>query len=109
MEEGSTEIRRRRWHRDQKTKEQDDALKQARLAPGRPQGRPVEKAGRPPVDWCAQRAQENVGRPPGRPTESRLLFVWVRSIGRSTDRRVLAFLSGFRFLFCLGSNPIGVS
>jgi len=32
-----------------------------------------------------------------------------RSTGRSTDRRVLAFLSRFGFLFGLGSNLIGVS
>ena len=92
---------------------------------GRPPGRPVEKTGRPPsrpvCTTCTGLARSTVawnGRPPGRLTESRLLSVWVRltarstvdmsrSTGRSTDRRVLAFLSGFRFLFWLDS--IGVS
>jgi len=115
MEEGST--------RDRKIKEQDDALKQAKLAPGQPHGRLMEKAGRPPgrpvCTTCTGLARSTMawnGRPPGRPTESKLLSIWVRStarstvdMGRSTNRHVLAFLLGFGFLFCLGSNLAGVS
>ena len=103
MEEGSTEIGRQR--------SKDGALKQARYAPGRPPGRPV-------CTTCTGLAQSTVarsGRPPGRPTESKLLSVWLWStarstvdMGRSTDKRLLAFLLGFGFLFCLGSNSIGL-
>ena len=60
MEEGSTEIERQR--------SKDDALKQAKYAPGRPPGRPVEK----------------VGRSLGRPVCTTCTGL-ARSIARSTD------------------------
>ena len=51
---------------------------------------PVDRSRLGPVDRC------------GRPWHG-----W--STGRSTDRRIWAVLSGFGFLFCFGSNSIGVS
>ena len=68
-----------------------------------------------PVDRPVDRGKERstVARS-GRPTDIALLSVRVRSTarsivdmgrstGRSIDRRILAILSGFRFLFFLGS------
>ena len=49
MEEDSTKIGRQR--------SKDGALKQAKYAPGRPPGRPVEKAGRPACTTCTGSSQ----------------------------------------------------
>ena len=101
IEEGSTEIGRQR---------------ERTTHCNRPRQVPVDRmvdlvhVGRPRLTCTVK--ERSTG--PGRPTETRLLSVGAgrpdRSTGhRSTDKRVLAVLSRFGFLFCLGSNPIGVS
>ena len=81
MEEGSTEIGRQRSEKRR--------MEQARGAPGRPPGRPVEEAGQPARSTGVHgRAQEGAVDRPGRPTDKGSLSVGRGRPGRSTDRRV---------------------
>ena len=100
----------------------NNALKQARIAPGRPHGRPVEKAGRPhgrPVcTTCTGIVRSTIaksGRPHGRPTNKALLSVpvdragrpWHGSVNRPVNRQTrfgCPFWIRTSFLFGVESN-----
>ena len=122
IEKDSTEIGSQR--------ERERRMQQARIAPRSTarstggQGRAVgRQSGRPVCTTCTGVSQSTArsivakDRSIARSTDCMMVALcscWStehmgRSTSRSTDRRVLAVRSRFRFFFCLESNPIGVS
>ena len=104
MEEGSTEIGKRNGvcSRPEKTSVDRPVDRRRDRSTGLSTGvHNMHKVS--PID-------RGIERLTGRSTDwKQAALCWVQSTGRSTDRRVLAFLSIFGFLFCLESNSIGVS